>query len=510
MKVSSVKVCGLVALGTVVGFVDGCGSGAAELSGDFPTLTSAQLVSMAYDSYDPCDEFSKEPVLNMDGRFVTYASKGTDVIADDQTQSGSYNDVFRFDRLTQQNVIVSVRQDGVQANVDDMGCAHRSDISDDGKIIVFQTKASNLLSGFGPYGESLEDLDDNGYCDIFVKNMVTGALECITLPAALDDDTSVGASDPKISGNGQFVCFESCYDFLPGGNSEKEVWVYDRVAGTYEIASTDNEGRAIGYEYGYGCFKADISGNGRYVVFSTEAEVDERDTNDCLDIYRFDRQNRRLELVSVSYDGTDVGRNDEGDYGSQQAMLSADGRYVAFKSQAANLISSDVNNFADVFLRDMVTGTTVCCSRGMGGVEAEVYDESWESEGVSQRPSISADGRYVVFDSVATNLVEDDTNEVRDVFVFDRVTGQTRRVANHPCQESVVVDQTLTGIKDVEGATYICQHTPSISGDGRFVAFMRGGNNTWHYPIIIVAPNPFFAGESDATTPLPPMVEGGF
>jgi Tol biopolymer transport system component len=159
------------------------------------------------------------------------------------------------------------------------------------------------------------------------------------------------------------------------------------------------------------------------------------------DVFVRDRVTGRTERVSVATGGT------QGNGASDRPSISADGRFVAFDSNATNLVAGDTNGRLDVFVRDRVTGTTERLTQG-------------NSDSFSA--SISADGRSVAFESSATNLVAGDTNGFRDVFVFDRVTGATELV-------SVATDGTQgNGQSD----------RPSISADGRFVAFGSSATNS--------------------------------
>src|SRR5262249_22544698 len=132
--------------------------------------------------------------------------------------------------------------------------------------------------------------------------------------------------------------------------------------------------------------------------------------------------------------------------------ISADGRYVAFYSDASNLVSGDTNGARDVFVRDLQTGETTRVSVSSSGAEAD---------GDSFAPALSADGRYVAFASAATNLVAGDTNDANDVFVRDRQTNTTTRVSvgHEGSQANGGSDQ------------------PSLSGDGRLVAFTSTASN---------------------------------
>ena len=132
---------------------------------------------------------------------------------------------------------------------------------------------------------------------------------------------------------------------------------------------------------------------------------------------------------------------------SLDPSLSADGRYVAFASQASNLVTGDTNGTSDVFVRDRQTGATTRVSVDSSGTQGN---------NGSAEPSLSADGRYVAFTSQADNLVTGDTNGKADVFVHDRQTAQTTRVSVDSAGNQLDFDSD----------------SPSISGDGRFVAFL--------------------------------------
>ena len=138
------------------------------------------------------------------------------------------------------------------------------------------------------------------------------------------------------------------------------------------------------------------------------------DTNDWLDVFVHDRLTGETERVSVNSTGGQG--NDE----SQGHSMTPDGRYVAFASRASNLVQRDTNGSPDVFVHDRRTGATTRVSVNSAGVQGEFYSTS---------PAISADGRFVAFASIASNLVPGDTNGTADIFVHDRRTGRTTRVS---------------------------------------------------------------------------------
>jgi Tol biopolymer transport system component len=194
-----------------------------------------------------------------------------------------------------------------------------------------------------------------------------------------------------------------------------------------------------------------ISSDGLYVAFeSASSNLVAKDTNMQPDVFVHDRMTGTTERVSV--DSTGAQANDW----CSLPSISADGIIVAFCSPASNLVAGDSNGLSDIFVRDRGTGLTERVSVDSSGAE---------SDGDSFASSISADGRFVVFESDATNLVAADTNGVRDVFLHDRSTGVTTRIS---------VDSSGS---DGNGSS----DGPSISSDGSTVVFMSNASNLVPY-----------------------------
>jgi Tol biopolymer transport system component len=190
-----------------------------------------------------------------------------------------------------------------------------------------------------------------------------------------------------------------------------------------------------------------ISSDGRYVAFHSEAtNLVPGDTNGSWDIFVHDCLTGETTRVSVDSMGI------QGDDDSQYPDLSPDGRYVAFQSDAANLVPGDTNNKTDIFVHDCLTGVTTRVSVDSAGVE---------SNGYSQFADLSLDGRYVAFDSSASNLVPGDTNYAHDIFVHDRNTGETTRVSVNSMGEQAK----------------LWSHYAAITPDGRFVTFHSDAYN---------------------------------
>src|SRR5947209_6949739 len=199
-----------------------------------------------------------------------------------------------------------------------------------------------------------------------------------------------------------------------------------------------------------------LSANGRFVAFASIASnLVPGDTNgspDCdptcgADVFVRDRQLGTTERVSVSSGGA------QADGESFNPAISADGRFVAFQSDASNLVPGGTNGYGHVFLRDRVNGTTAEVDLGPGGVQGN-RDSGYDL-------AISADGFFVAFVSEASNLVPHDTNGVTDAFVRDRRTGRTERISI-----------SLSGAQANGGSSCL-----SISADGRFVAFSTEASN---------------------------------
>ncbi|MBK8417249.1 hypothetical protein [Candidatus Villigracilis saccharophilus] len=170
------------------------------------------------------------------------------------------------------------------------------------------------------------------------------------------------------------------------------------------------------------------------------------DTNGESDIFVRDTQTGITTLISVDSSGA------QANYYSDNVSISADGRMIAFHSEATNLVSGDTNNLGDIFVRDRQTGQTRRISVDSMGIEAN---------GGSNAADISDDGRYVAFSSGAMNMVAGDTNGKRDIFVYDLQTGSTTCVSIN------------TGGEQADGGG----SSPSISGDGRYVVFLSDSGN---------------------------------
>ncbi len=366
------------------------------LNGGSPQV---ERVSLAWDGSEGLAG-SGCPAISEDGRYVAFVSWASNLVSDDTNGMG---DVFVVDRDTGGIERVSVSSAGQEGN-DSSGGSEGSPfpaISADGRYVAFESCASNLVPG-----------DANGCSDVFVYDRQTSSIERVSV-ASGGGDANADSYGPSISADGWYVAFDSdASNLVPGDtNGYPDVFVRDRQTGITERVSLASGGAQGNWD----SMRASISGDGRYVAFESWASnLVPGDANDRTDVFVYDRQTSSIERVSVASDGT------EANGFSWEPSVSADGRYVAFESYASNLVTGDTNGSCDVFVHDRQSGSTERVSVASGGGDANAD---------SYGPSISADGWYVAFDSDASNLVPGDTNGYPDVFVRDRQTGITERVS---------------------------------------------------------------------------------
>ena len=385
---------------------------------------NVEMVSVDNSGVQGNDE-SYDPSISSDGRYVAFHSEATNLVTEDT--NGRY-DVFVYDRNTDIIERVSMDNSGVQGNEG----SYYPSISSDGRYVAFLSFATNLVTG-----------DTNDSMDVFVYDRDTDTIEMVSVDnsGVQGDDNSY---DPSISSDGRYVAFQSRATNLVTGdtNAKRDVFVYDRDTGTIEMVSVYNSG----FQGDDSSGEPSISSDGRYVAFYSYAtNLVTGDTNGENDVFVYDRDTDTIEMVSVDNSGV------QGDYSSRYPSISSDGRYIAFASDATNLVTGDTDESVNVFVYDRDTDT----------IEWVSVDNSGVLGGESYSPSISSDGRYVAFQSTATNLVTGDTNDSHDVFVYDRDTDTIERVS---------VDNS-----GVQGDGY--SYAPSISSDGRYVAFYSSATN---------------------------------
>lgn len=323
----------------------------------------------------------------------------------------------------------SVSSAGAQSNAQSFS----SGISGNGRIVAFYSEATNLVQN-----------DLNGTTDVFVRDTLSGLTTRLSVSSAGSEGDGP-SSFPSVSWDGQIVALLSTASNLVADDTNgcRDVFVHDRAAATTVRVSISSSGTQADADAGW----VALSGNGQFVAFSSHAtNLVANDTNGHEDVFVHNRNTGVTARVSVSSGGT------EGNSYSGGASLSGDGRFVAFSSNANNLVLGDDNNYEDVFVHDRQTGQTTLVSRPPGGSPGP---------GHSVQPSISGDGRFVAFASYASMLVPGDTNGTTDVFVHDRLTSLVTRVS--------------VSSAGLQGNDWSQQ--PSISADGYLVSFTSPASN---------------------------------
>jgi Tol biopolymer transport system component len=364
---------------------------------------------------------SERALLSGDGRIVAFNSWASDLVPGDTNGTG---DAFVRDRLTGVTQRVDVASDGTQPAPppnQSFGPSFLSGLSADGQVVAFQTDMP------------LVPEDTNRITDVYVRDLRAGTTSRVSVGSG-------GTQGDRLSGGGSLsadgrrvVFFSAARNLVPGDrNRLADVFVHDRRTGRTRLVSVARGGRSPGDN---ATLLASISGDGRTVAFvSSAANLVKGDTNGVADVFVRDLRRGRTTRVDVSSGeaqaaAPDVVRPRNSDVG-ETPVLSADGRYVAFASGAPNLVKADRNRDWDVFLRDRVRGTTTRTSVSRTGGDARHRPVAGEPDGraPSSSPSISADGRFVAFHSDAFNLTRRDPSPWTDVFIRDRRTRTTTRV----------------------------------------------------------------------------------
>jgi len=315
-----------------------------------------------------------------------------------------------------------------------------SDINGTGQYIVFESSATNLVTNFVT----------NGLNHIYRKDMITGEILLVSSDnVGLEANNS--SSSPRISDDGRFVVFVSTATNLSsiftGGT--QQIFIKDMDDGTIELASRDLSLNAANGT----CTDPDVSDDGSYVVFaSTAADLTAIPGGGFSQIYYKDMTDESVDMLSLRTTLTTgaTGQSDNTD-------MSADGQYIVFESNASDLISPSPTAAINIYFIDMSSPTNI--------EHISVNTAGTDAFGNSHNPSVSNDGRYVAFDSIATNLATPDNNGNDDVFLRDRDP------SGSPI--TILISANPSTLDSANGKSTAA----SISGDGAFVAFQSDAIN---------------------------------
>ena len=348
---------------------------------------------------------SSSAAMTPDGRYIAFVSSATNLTAD--ATAG----VFRHDRLGGTTTFIAP------------GSAPT--ISDDGQFVAFTSNVDNLVTN-----------DANGLADIFIWSAATGTFQRVTPAGGPQHLIQLG----HLSGNAQFVAYSAQV-----GTASPQNVVFDVAAGTHVAIGSGGL-----HEPNY------ISADGRWVAYTQSSSSPlPNDTNDRRDVYLFDRQEGITTIASTTSGGAALGNAD-----SEVSGLSSDGRYVLFSSAATNFPGTRAPgpNSVDLFLKDMQSGALVQVN--IAGAGERVGPVIEPGPGFAS-PGLSANGRFVVFASTASN-VGVDTNGLQDTFLWDRNTAAIVRISVPESGAESAGGRSRAGV---------------VSNDGRYIAFESAAHN---------------------------------
>lgn len=441
----------------------------------------------------------REAHLSANGRFLAFSSNDSNVTAEEDTNGNP--DVFVRDLILGTTVLVSVNQVGLAAG---NGFSQNITISPDGRYVMFQSTADDLAPGTVNSAYFIRDLqtgttrqlfnhtffdtshaefsadsrylvfdapgpavaaDTNNVSDVYRYDTQTQAMELVSHAHASTNGGNAASRRASISGDGRFIAFtsEATNLFADQGGRQAGVVVRDMTNDSLTLVSIDTAGNfASGMRFDY---LPRISADGRFVTFNADAwffiDYLTPISSPGDEVYQRDLQLGITQLVSVNTDGTGDSNN-----ASQLDGVSADGRHVVFRSLASNLVADDSNGRYDLFMRDLQTGATTLLSRRSGGPEADGQSPAgWAGFGVFNDPvAVSQDGSRIAFTSEAGNLVEGDRNGVADLFLYRSSLQDLEGVSvRHP----TVPRQSAAGQ---------VQYGMSSSADGRYIVYSTYSN----------------------------------
>ena len=415
------------------------------------------------------------------GRFVVFQSDASDLVAGD---TNGATDVFVRDMVSGTTELISVSTNGSCGN----GSSHDPVMTPDGRYVAFISSASNLVAG-----------DTNNIPDVFVRDRILQTTVIADIGANSPSPQSARVTSPLITPDGRFVAYSSNARGLAAGvaaNSPGEIYVTDLTGGTTIWASTNapgialatfgsnnipswqpalsDDGRYVAFKTGGtngvgpalvlqfdtamltttvvasnavqappfndDVFGPDMTPDGRYIVYSATNGV-------CTSVCLWDALAGTNVVVSVDVNG-DLPTNTI----SRAATVTPDGRFVAFASNAGNLVTNVVTNGFHLYLRDLHAGTTMLLdgdANGVGAVDANLAV-----------PCVSSNGQFAAFSTPDGNAVSGDTNGFLDVFVRDTAGGRTE-----------LISQRDPGVAPVSGTGASWLSARAVTPDGRYVAF---------------------------------------
>jgi hypothetical protein len=397
---------------------------------------------------------STNPVISGDGRFVAFQSAATDLISGAAITSGpNATNIYLFDRLTGTTTLVSHANGTALATGD--ATSFDPFISSNGNFITFVSNADNLATG----GQT----DTNGGSDVFLYDVNAGSIALVSHSTAGAGTAGNDVSgNPSISSDGAFIAYESNATNLASGltitTGVTQIFEYSRASNANKLVSHNSlnaskGGNAVS-------LNSSISGDGGRVVYqsnATDLVAGQSNAGSITDVFEYNLSTGANIMLSHSTTGAAAA----GNAASDQAVISANGKVVVFRSLATDLVIGQLqsNSVSNVFLYSNITGATTLVSHAAGS-------STITGDGASSNPAVSADGNSVVFLSAATNLISGlnkQDGSGSDVYVFNLVTGTVRLVT------------PAFGFTTITASAGSDQ--PTISSDSTFIAFRSAAAN---------------------------------
>jgi Tol biopolymer transport system component len=381
---------------------------------------------------------SSAPSISGDGSLVAFVSQSTNLVTG---VNGSQ--VYIHNRQTNQIEVISRDSNATTVNEGD-GVSSVPSISADGRFVAFVSQSTNLVTGV------------NGQ-QVYLRDRQTG----LTTVVSKDTLGTVGngvSTVPAISADGRYIAFVSLATNLVTGVTGQQIYLHDRQTGQTTLVSKDNSPTPI---QGNGLSnRPSISSDGRYIAFASVATNFAAGVGGNQEIYLHDRLtgvNGTTSLSSKDNSAT------PGNGNSSTPSISGNGHFVAFTSLATNLVTGVTGQ--QIYLHDRfagVNGTNVLISHDNSGAPIQ-------GNGNSSGPSISSDGRFVAFTSLATNLLAPASAVAGpQIYIHDWLTGA------NGVTSLVSKDNSVT---PVAGTSASATDTPSTNNDGGFVAFFSEAAN---------------------------------
>lgn len=363
----------------------------------------------------PGDDASYNPAVSADGAYVVFASDAGNLVPGNDN---GVPDVLLEDGLSGAVSAVSTTAQGASAN----GTADNPSLSADGRYVAFDSLAANLVAD-----------DGNDAADVFVKNTQTGAVLLLSTTANGKQGDG-GSYTPSLSADGSVLAFRSDAGNLvkDDSNQASDIFLKNLLSGAISRLSTTSSGA----QANNGSYTPSLSADGLHLAFRSDADnLAPEDGNGVPDVFSKDLQTGAVTLISADATGL------PGNGGSYTPSISAAGRYVAFRSDADNLVAGDDNGVSDIFIKDGKTGAIVRLSVAADGSEGNQ---------ASYNPSLSANGRFVAFESYATNLVPGDNDgKWSDIFLAaNPFVYQVTLVTGSDGKDNLTGDGALAGSRD--------------------------------------------------------------